>query len=580
MNEKLHLWKKGDPIGYICRDIPEFKVPPYKGERYEALVPDTLDLAERAALAVNGLTGPTDPQADYELYFLVNFKSNPPHMKHSADDPDIQAKFQQALPLMRIISGSCLNEEVDRRWMEVTLHRLGPDGLAYIPVVGRPWARGSAWGSTEADNFVRPIACGILLSAMSLYYLRSKDPVWKEAIEKMVTGLTNLSIDKNSYAYFPEGAFSAGESTPRDAKMPTGITSSLCGWVVLGLVHAYRVTSLESALRLASKLLRYIMERGQYFAPDGTFLPNQYMKGLPAPHIHFHHHTSCVLAMAEYALVAKDAEVAEYAKKCYQYAKSKGDVLIGYFPENIDDNRRLWTSEMCDVADMLAIAVKLTQAEVGDYWEDIDRWVRNQFAEGQLVDTEWIELISSKLPLCPVTGPGISNERVIERNIGAFAGWPSANEWIGCNIGIMHCCTGNSTRAIYYLWENIVTYQNGKLKINLLLNRASPWADVNSYIPYEGRVDVKIKEACDLSIRIPKWANLEQTHCQVNNLDRPLSWEGLYAKVGPVTPHDVVTLNFPIVTQKDKVEIEKRSYTIQRKGNEVVLIDPPGKCCP
>ena len=54
-------WKRGDRIGYIREDIPEFDVPAYAGESYEALVPDTLDLEERAALAVNGLTGPTDP---------------------------------------------------------------------------------------------------------------------------------------------------------------------------------------------------------------------------------------------------------------------------------------------------------------------------------------------------------------------------------------------------------------------------------------------------------------------------------------------------------------------------------------
>ena len=60
-------WKSGDPIGYINDEIPAFEVPAYDGERYEAMVPDTLDLQARAALAVNGLTGPTDPKADYEI---------------------------------------------------------------------------------------------------------------------------------------------------------------------------------------------------------------------------------------------------------------------------------------------------------------------------------------------------------------------------------------------------------------------------------------------------------------------------------------------------------------------------------
>ena len=41
-------WKAGDPIGYVRSEIPDFELPPYGGERYEALVPDTLDLQERA----------------------------------------------------------------------------------------------------------------------------------------------------------------------------------------------------------------------------------------------------------------------------------------------------------------------------------------------------------------------------------------------------------------------------------------------------------------------------------------------------------------------------------------------------
>ena len=32
-----------------------------------------------------------------------------------------------------------------------------------------------------------------------------------------------------------------------------------------------------------------------------------------------------------------------------------------------------------------------------------------------------------------------------------------------------------------------------RLSVNLLLNRASPWVDVDSHIPYEGRVDLKVK---------------------------------------------------------------------------------------
>ena len=49
--------KPADSIGYINPTIPEFSLPPYEGQRYEAKVPDTLDFGERARLAANALTG-------------------------------------------------------------------------------------------------------------------------------------------------------------------------------------------------------------------------------------------------------------------------------------------------------------------------------------------------------------------------------------------------------------------------------------------------------------------------------------------------------------------------------------------
>ena len=43
-------------------------LPSHSGQQYEVTVPDTLDLADMAALAINGVTGPTNSEADYTVY--------------------------------------------------------------------------------------------------------------------------------------------------------------------------------------------------------------------------------------------------------------------------------------------------------------------------------------------------------------------------------------------------------------------------------------------------------------------------------------------------------------------------------
>ena len=184
-----------ETIRYIRDDFPDFELPAYPGDRYEALVPDTLDLQERAALAVNGLTGPTDPEADYEIYWKVFFRTNPPMMRHDYND-QIQPKFIEALPLMRLISGSDLNMHVERRWLEVTLQSRGPDGLIYQPKTGRPWIDIEyAWPTApfpSGDQYTCPFYNGRYLGALTAYYLLTGDELWKETAENVIQGLQKL----------------------------------------------------------------------------------------------------------------------------------------------------------------------------------------------------------------------------------------------------------------------------------------------------------------------------------------------------------------------------------------------------
>ena len=614
-------------INFIRPEIPEFNVPAYPGRRYEDFVPDTLDIAERIALAVNGLTGPTDPDKDHLLYFRVNFRSNPPSMSHGPSDI-CQVKFMEALPLMRLACGSTLNDHVDPVWMATALRMIGPDGLAYWPAF--PWARQLDWDEscTAADHYAQPGICGRLMGAMTLHMLGDPSGPWKSEIERMVGGLKGLAIEQEDYAFFPQGAFAPGVPRVRRAAAPVGVWASLAGWTIQGLAQYHRAGGSERAADLAGKLARYLVHHGKYYSEDGAFLPNYagvgemedgwqrdeqgFNPGPPPVNnlIHFHHHTLGLLGLLDHALAVSNHNLADFVRRSFEWARSKGDVLVGYFPENIDNATELETSELCEVADMIALAIKLSAAGLGDYWDNADRWIRNQFAEGQLTRSDWIYhmaeggLVTGKTRIPPsaigadaggidtdrsdpeIVKAGSSEsdtcDRVPERNVGAFAGWPTANDWfIGHGSGIMHCCTGNATRALYYVWEHMLTHDEGTLTVNLLLNHPSKWADVASHIPYAGRVDVNVKEPCkELRIRIPEWAEPGQVSCTVNESERRLGWDGRFALVGPVSVKDAVTLSFPIEERKVETDIQSRHYHLIVRGSDVVDIYPRGRFCP
>jgi len=581
--ERTSSWKKGDPIGYIQEKAPDFEMPSYEGKRYEVLVPDTLNLQERASLAINCLTGMTDPYADYEIYWYVFLHGNRPCMSRDLNH-QVQLIMQRALPLMRIISGSDQNMEVEQKWLEVLLRLQGPDGLFYYPLEGRPWIsyKGSSEGQYddfEGNQYTGPLNNGWSLAILGLYYELTGNKLFKEMGEKLVDGMIRHAVHREDYAFYPKGIYGLSEVSDPDTPIPSVLSKNLVmGWTTYGLAHFFRATGYEPALSLAGELTRFVWKHSNCYSADGVWL---------MPGGHYPWHCGCLFGILEYAAAVKDEELLEFVRKGYEYGKApaqNGNVLIGFFPENAHFANQ--TGEICGVSFMLSMAVKLSLAGVGDYWDDIDRWVRNHFTESQLLSYEWMYNVVADQPKLPINEITTTDDRVGERNVGGFAGWPSPNDFFGNrqiqggNAIYMHCCTGEGTMALYRVWEKILNYHDGKLKVNLLFNCASLWADVDSYIPYEGRVDVKVKKACELEVRIPEWVKPDECACTINNAGRLLSLDGRYAKVGGVKPDDIATLTFPIFERKDEVLIEGRKYTIVRKGNDMVKIDPPGKYCP
>ena len=151
MNKKAP-WQPEDPVRYLRDQAPPFDLPPLTGQRYELRVPDTLDLGQRAQLALNALTEALDPQADYELYFRANFNRNPPVMWHDFSDV-CDVKFQEAITLMRLMTGNDLNQPAERGRMTARLRMIGADGLLWEPKTGRPWVEASVASMCYEGDF-------------------------------------------------------------------------------------------------------------------------------------------------------------------------------------------------------------------------------------------------------------------------------------------------------------------------------------------------------------------------------------------------------------------------------------------
>jgi hypothetical protein len=286
-------------------------------------------------------------------------------------------------------------------------------------------------------------------------------------------------------------------------------------------------------------------------------------------HGHFsgHHHSyaAAMLGLIWYAQQTNDTHTMQFVRESYEYLRDFGIARIGLF------------GEMCTTGDMTLIAIKLSDAGVGDYWEDVDCYVRNQLVERQVTSAEKLQKAVESKPYLKRIYPGLpdtiqeeitpdyeppeldpineTEQDVVNRCVGIWLS-DSAYPTHIPKIRLMWviCCTGNCPPALYAAWDRIVQYDDKKdsATVNLLLNRASPWMDINSYLPYQGKVVIKNKKAENISVRIPLWADKSKVKCKINNSNKKFFWTGNYLTITAVKPGRTITIEFPMVTAEEK----------------------------
>lgn len=516
------------------------------GVRYEALVPDTLDLQERSELTINALTQCTNPEENYDAYFYGELRRNPPVMYRQMPFPqDFMGKWWEGLGLMRYVTGSSFNNHVDQHWREIFIE----------------WFR-------RSKPLLDGPGGGRLLCWIANNYRIEGNPCWAAIAEQALETLSNALSHRGDICFF----------TDENGAMETGWAATFRGWTLQGVSSVFTATGSPLAGRLASGLARYLKDHAKVFNDHGNFIAGQ-----EGGRLHFHHNGNTMVGLSEYALAAGDQEYATFAQKGYEFALASGSPTVGFFPEYIKEGpnpRPYVPDEACCNVDMIMLAINLTKLGQGDYWDDVDRYLRNQFIEMQMRDGRWVLQAAASHGNQPV-GEGEDGVQIAERLVGSFSGWASANDY-QASINepfISACCTGNAARALHYIWENMIeydAYRLQRLKLHLLLNRASPWADIDSYIPYIGQVDIKMKMTTRLEVRIPEWVEPEQVACSVDGTPIELSFQGRYAVIDHVQSGRVVVFTFPISERTVEETIGDVPYTLIIKGNDVVWISPGG----
>jgi hypothetical protein len=563
-----------------------------KGVTYEATVPDTLDLAEQARLSLNGLIGNMDPDQFYGVYqgFSIT-KREPAHP--SAITWNISVKNARTLPCIRVMNGDTFGLEAEYRLLRAMLREVREDGLMYYPFDGAGPPKGTSYPQSNASMM------GVILNRQGL----DGNVAWQAWLDLLAKGLVNSAVVVEDRAFYPmqagidqqgkwhvmntEGEPPYGRSKrpfeydplkepESDAMGYEGAARAEANRAMAFLAKHYRTTGNKDSLRVALMLQRFVMKPGMWVANlDEKRYPG-YEHGIWAGH--FHNGTQGLSALLDMALATNSDWMKEFCRETYENTRRNGIVRIGWFPawstpEKLGHRPAMLgeLTEPCALADVIVDAVRLSDAGLGDYWDDVDYVVRNHLLEQQMTDLDQMRKIAG-------IQPGSAEDERLKRFRGGFAPCGVTKLYQASMAG---CCTANGAQGYYYAWHGITRFDNGIAKVNLFLNRAASWMDIDSYLPYEGKVVLHNKTARAAMVRIPGWLDADSIQAQIMRTESPekastvtpprlgnlLVFEGL-------KPKDKIVLDFAVPESTDQYTIHGKKYTIQFRGSTVVDINP------
>ena len=581
---------------------------PLSGLAGKEVGPDTLDLATHAELAINGVLGCLDPKRDYEAAFLTILDTNPPYMLHwSTMVSGVMPKFIEALPMLRLMSGSDHMAGIEQGFLDTMMRNMDEDGLVYDRALdSRPWNVGVYYGRAEwNEDYANMAGNGRLLAGLLYFHQATGDGLWLARARRTAERMLELAVIEGDMAWYPNPGLGNDFSYPRKSgwttrKPPQTANEGFEGGSmfyhfqpVRGFTRYYRATSDERFLELSGKFAKLGLQPQFWGGAAGWNAVASAERG--HFRLHFHASMAAIRGVLDYAVLAGDQRAQQFAHDAYTFARQTGIHRLGLFPTHDEG------TEGCSIADMIGVAVALTDAGLGDYWDDVESYVRNGLVCAQATDLAELQRVSAEGPQRPADSPdkklaghfdtrfaannrGVLpgqeiHDRVLERSVGAFGHLIGARY---LSPMMMHCCTANCSQALYFAWEGILRHEGSdSVVVNMWLNRRSPWVDVHSWQPYRGRLTIRNKGMRQITIRKPGWASRAHIRCQIDGRDATPKWTGNRLSFNSLSGRELIDVICPLPEEQSEYSLvnvgapqtSAERYRIEFRGPTAISVD-------
>lgn len=425
--------------------------------------------------------------------------------------------------------------------------------------------------------------------------------------------------------------------TNRPGIGPVVVDSALffgTSWSVIAFSRWYELTGDKNALAFATaegnRLCNSENGNDGAFHPDGSFGVTNQALNILGPHIHAHTHCLPGLLLLGDQLIKSGNR--ETGLRMIHQADATFDWL--YDPARNPDAGSLtgwlgewlmvevgWNREAdcegCTMGDVTQTACALGAASrldpsLANYANYYDR--AEQIFRGQLVQ-QMFQLTPRYLAVLreciqkhidkemtnatSELNAGIVEQRYEEavktaaRMVGQQLGLCGFPDWVNQlhsdldpdlpGINMQSCCADATIRGAYAIWAETVTGDAGETRINMAFNRKSQLVNVVSCLPYCGELDVAVKTARRVLVRIPQWTSKNEVKLYVNRIPIITQWDGDYVVFTQTKRGEYLTVTYPLriaIIKETVGSLAGIEYTERWRGNTIVDISPGGKWIP
>jgi hypothetical protein len=538
-----------------------------------------IDLKRMAEWAMNYLIRTPRPEFDYEPVFQCYPLRCPPvpkgHDVVVACDTDARMNWEWYY--MREVSGSRAGLDVEKAFHRRLLSYVQEDGSVlahpgcyYEQEINRVYSKDEyylhTWGATK------------ILHALAEDFRRTGNEDSRTTAQKIMRRLKSLAVFVGTgQCYFTCGV----GALRKDGSVVPNWWNRHPAPIVEPLLNYFLATgdreALDFARAYAEGIMAGIQPDGIRFGPDGGF-------GRPDAQSHSTMHA--LWGVAHLGLVTGETRYVDFVKRTWDYLLKCG-TGTGWFPADEDN-----CNETCCISDMMSNAALIAHNGHPEYFDYLERYLRNYISNLQFVVTPEFEGYYRTLHVKAAEADIRNGLAELRKFQGGIIGGSGLNDWendlLGGRLGfrMLGCCAPEGMRAVYTSWTNTIErIPESKLGpagvyVNLGLGRESPWGRVVSYFPEAGRLTVKAGIEERYFLRPPHWAPRGEIRAFVGARAIPVAWSGDYVRFDKVRPGDEISITYPLVAFTHEVrglwkQRPQLSLKFEWLGNMVVRVDPP-----